>query len=157
MRTFQKSGSDAQYFVYQLLAPLNPKQFFQDGLLNIYLFSQVGNRRYQLLQQMFSDNSFDSTGYSELTRSFQDVFAPFRGGMETPRIEEQSEYVEPKPQAPIKLDAIDFDWTYFYNLLSPNMLSRNQITEEVADTILKMHAIYQIDEAEMPSFFVPCS
>lgn len=152
VRSYKKAELDDQTFVYELLAPLTPRQFFEDGLLNIYLFSQVGHKRYQELQQLFIDQKFDRTEYSEVTRNFQDVFEPFRFGNETPEIPSESEFMEEKTPSKIKLDSKEFDWGYFYQLLSPNMLSRDQITESVMDTILKMHAIYQVDEKEMPSF-----
>ncbi|WP_167629532.1 replication initiation and membrane attachment family protein [Listeria valentina] len=152
VRSYKKAGLEDQTFVYELLAPLSPRQFFEDGLLNIYLFSQVGHKRYQELQQLFVDQKFDSTGYSDVTRNFQDVFEPFRGGDKTPEIPVEAEFIEAKAATEIQLDSKEFDWTYFYELLSPNMLSREQITEPVKDTILKMHAIYQVEESDIPSF-----
>ncbi|MCH2706145.1 helicase DnaB, partial [Listeria monocytogenes] len=80
LKSFVKTANDQRFYIYEILPPLSPVKFFSDGLLNIYLYSKIGNAQFQRLRRFFADEVFETDTFSEITRSLQDVFEPFKGG-----------------------------------------------------------------------------
>lgn len=152
LKSYVKTENDMRFYIYEILPPLSPEKFFSDGLLNIYLYSKIGNAQFQRLRRFFSDDAIETTTYSEITRSFQDVFEPFKGGS-VPAIDETKQTLVDKiTPKEIEFDDASFDFNLFMSLLSPSMISREKITKEVRQTILKLHGIYQVSEKDMPSY-----
>ncbi|MBC1516144.1 replication initiation and membrane attachment family protein [Listeria immobilis] len=152
LKSYVKTENDTRFYIYEILPPLSPEKFFSDGLLNIYLYSKIGNAQFQRLRRFFSDDAIETTTYSEITRSFQDVFEPFKGGtIATIDKTNQTLMDKTKPKE-IEFDDAGFDFNLFISLLSPSMISRDKITKEVRQTILKLHGIYQVSEKDMPSY-----
>lgn len=138
---------DITYTKWQHRFPQN--SFFSDGLLNIYLYSKIGNAQYQRLRRFFSDTPMSEDGFDEVTRSFQDVFETFTGSELPVTTAENGEPVGRAQSRGVTLDDKAFDFAVMIQSLSPTMLSRNAVTEEVRACILKLHAIYAIEELDM--------
>lgn len=155
LKSYVKTENDTRFYIYEILPPLSPEKFFSDGLLNIYLYSKIGNAQFQRLRRFFSDDAIETTTYSEITRSFQDVFEPFKGGtiatIDKTNQTNQTLMDKTEPKE-IEFDDASFDFNLFISLLSPSMISRDKITKEVRQTILKLHGIYQVSEKDMPSY-----
>ncbi|MDI5788509.1 hypothetical protein PO124_09225 [Bacillus licheniformis] len=45
-------------FIYELIPPLRPDEFFQDGMLNVFLYNRVGKARFQQLKEYFPTRLF---------------------------------------------------------------------------------------------------
>src|SRR5690606_18031433 len=70
LKVYQKKDEDTRSFIYELLPPLNPEQFFLDGFLNMYLYKKIGKNQYTRLKSFFSDESIkDRQGYLEITKA----------------------------------------------------------------------------------------
>ncbi|MBC1466814.1 helicase DnaB [Listeria welshimeri] len=152
LRSYVKTENDQRFYVYEILPPLSPEKFFSDGLLNIYLYSKIGNAQFQRLRRFFADGAFETDTYSEITRSFQDVFEPFKGGASAAEPVSNQVLVDKVAAKEIEFDDASFDFHLFLSLLSPGMITREKITKEVRQTILKLHGIYQVSEKDMPSY-----
>ncbi len=152
LKSYQKITGDERQYLYEVLPPLSPAQFFQDGLLNIYLYSQIGAKSYQRLRESFSDKVIELEHYQEVTRSFQDVFAPYRPNQEVLIEETDEQPISGSEPAPIELDGQDFDLSLVLDLLSPNMLARKEVTADVIKAMRKLHHIYGTTEKEMVRF-----
>ncbi len=152
LKSYQKITSDERQYLYEVLPPLSPAQFFQDGLLNIYLYSQIGAKSYQRLRESFSDQILKNDSFQEVTRSFQDVFAPYYSNQEV-FIEKTGEQpIASSQSATLELDGQDFDLSLLFDLLSPNMLARKEVTADVIKAMRKLHHIYGTTEKEMVRF-----
>ncbi|MBC1974904.1 replication initiation and membrane attachment family protein [Listeria booriae] len=149
LRSFVRTTGESRHYIYEIAAPLSPEQFFSDGLLNIYLYSKIGNAQYQRLRRFFSDEPREEIGFDEVTRSFQDVFETFNGSELPVSAPEIGEPVGRAASQGISLDDKSFDFSVMLQSLSPTMLSRQAINEEVRACILKLHAIYAITELDM--------
>ncbi|MBC1473696.1 helicase DnaB [Listeria grandensis] len=149
LRSFVQTVGESRHYIYEIAAPLSPEQFFSDGLLNIYLYSKIGNAQYQRLRRFFSDTPMSEDGFDEVTRSFQDVFETFTGSELPVTTAENGEPVGRAQSRGVTLDDKAFDFAVMIQSLSPTMLSRNAVTEEVRACILKLHAIYAIEELDM--------
>ncbi len=152
LKSYVKTENDQRFYVYEILSPLSPEKFFSDGLLNIYLYSKIGNAQFQRLRRFFADEAFETDTYSEITRSFQDVFEPFKGGASAAEPVSNQVLVDKVAAKEIEFDDASFDFHLFLSLLSPGMITREKITKEVRQTILKLHGIYQVSEKDMPSY-----
>lgn len=152
LKSYVKTENDQRFYVYEILPPLSPEKFFSDGLLNIYLYSKIGNAQFQRLRRFFADEAFETDTYSEITRSFQDVFEPFKGGSSAAEPVSNQVLVDKVAAKEIEFDDASFDFHLFLSLLSPGMITREKITKEVRQTILKLHGIYQVSEKDMPSY-----
>lgn len=152
LKSYVKTENDQRFYVYEILPPLSPEKFFSDGLLNIYLYSKIGNAQFQRLRRFFADEAFETDTYSEITRSFQDVFEPFKGGASAAEPVSNQVLVDKVAAKEIEFDDASFDFHLFLSLLSPGMIAREKITKEVRQTILKLHGIYQVSEKDMPSY-----
>lgn len=152
LKSYVKTENDQRFYVYEILPPLSPEKFFSDGLLNIYLYSKIGNAQFQRLRRFFADEAFETDTYSEITRSFQDVFEPFKGGASAAEPVSNQVLVDKVAAKEIEFDDASFDFHLFLSLLSPGMITREKITKEVRQTILKLHGIYQVSEKNMPSY-----
>ncbi|MBC1602607.1 helicase DnaB [Listeria welshimeri] len=152
LKSYVKTENDQRFYVYEILPPLSPEKFFSDGLLNIYLYSKIGNAQFQRLRRFFADEAFETDTYSEITRSFQDVFEPFKGGASAAEPVSNQVLVDKVAAKEIEFDDASFDFHLFLSLLSPGMITREKITKEVRQTILKLHGIYQVSEKDMPSY-----
>lgn len=152
LKSYVKTENDQRFYVYEILPPLSPEKFFSDGLLNIYLYSKIGNAQFQRLRRFFVDEAFETDTYSEITRSFQDVFEPFKGGASAAEPVSNQVLVDKVVAKEIEFDDASFDFHLFLSLLSPGMITREKITKEVRQTILKLHGIYQVSEKDMPSY-----
>ncbi|MBF2472415.1 replication initiation and membrane attachment family protein [Listeria welshimeri] len=152
LKSYVKTENDQRFYVYEILPPLSPEKFFSDGLLNIYLYSKIGNAQFQRLRRFFADEAFETDTYSEITRSFQDVFEPFKGGASAAEPVSNKVLVDKVAAKEIEFDDASFDFHLFLSLLSPGMITREKITKEVRQTILKLHGIYQVSEKDMPSY-----
>lgn len=149
LRSFVRTTGESRHYIYEMAAPLSPEQFFSDGLLNIYLYSKIGNAQYQRLRRFFSDEPMPENGFDEVTRSFQDVFETFSGSELPISTVENGEPMGRAKSLGVTLDDKGFDFAVMLQSLSPTMLSRNAVTEEVRACILKLHAIYAVEELDM--------
>lgn len=152
LKTYVQTENEDRRFVYEVMPPLSPAQFFNDGLLNIYLYSKIGARQYNRLRQFFADDAFSETNFKEVTCAFQDVFEAFHmNEVANIKVENEELFAKNRPKE-IELDAKNFDFQTFYQVLSPNLVRRSAITKEVELTILNMNSIYGTLEKEMANF-----
>ncbi|MTE24957.1 Replication initiation and membrane attachment protein, partial [Microbacterium sp. ZXX196] len=75
LKVYVNKDEETRSFIYELLPPLTPEQFFLDGMLNIYLYKKLGKNQFMGLKRFFSDQKVQpARGYKEVTKAFQDVF-----------------------------------------------------------------------------------
>ena len=72
LKTYIKETEHERLFIYELIPPLRPDEFFQDGMLNVFLYNRVGKARFQQLKEYFSHPSVPEEA-RDITRSFNEV------------------------------------------------------------------------------------
>ncbi|WP_025724544.1 DnaD domain protein [Acholeplasma granularum] len=70
LNTFKQN----EHTVYQLKSPLTPRGFIQDTVLGQFLLTEMGKNMYNQLTNIFKVEKVDLTGYTEVTKNFDDVF-----------------------------------------------------------------------------------
>ena len=73
LRTYFEAGEPNNY-VYELYSPMNPKEFFQNPILNVVLYNNIGSSEYELLKKEFGVLNFNLKNYVEITSRFDEVY-----------------------------------------------------------------------------------
>lgn len=152
LKTYKIDGMDTNKFIYELQPPLYPKWFFQDGMLNVFLYNRVGKKRYQQLKEFFSDE-FNVDDMKEITREFNDVFqsvliSEFKTSPEEEKMT-QREYIDRKEGTKVSISDEVFDFSLFMAGLSENLIPKKSITPLVKEAIKKLAYVYGIGPIEM--------
>lgn len=74
LKTFVKETNDHRLIIYELQPPETPEIFFNAGMLNIYLYRQIGEKQYTRLKKYFSDQLISKDGFTEETLPFEEVY-----------------------------------------------------------------------------------
>ncbi|MBM7644780.1 replication initiation and membrane attachment protein [Scopulibacillus daqui] len=154
LKVYKKKSGEHIEFIYELQPPLTPKQFFTDGLLNIYLYNRIGQKDFIRLKKIFAQEQVDKDIYEEMTVSFSDVFQSVHPSelsvnqYEVSQIDDQYEWIDRKePTAPAVTSTFDFQALYHH--LSDVIISREAFTPEVKEAIIKLAFVYQLSPEQM--------
>jgi replication initiation and membrane attachment protein len=163
LKTYVKSDDSGRSFIYEMHPPLNPEQFFLDGMLNIYLYRKIGKNHFSRLKRFFSDKQKPlEEDYVEVTRAFQDVFASATPGS-LQYMQEHSEELEAEPaqefigrngQKPIQIDTSSFDFEMLMAGLNESLVPQKSLTKKVKEVISNLAFLYGISPIEMKNFIL---
>ncbi|WP_088068546.1 replication initiation and membrane attachment family protein [Gottfriedia luciferensis] len=142
--------------LYELQSPLDPHSFFEDPILNIFLFKTIGKTQYQRTKNFFSRNAFSKEGFREISRSFDSVFQTITidqlheiqqsndlSNSNDSRILQESQPLK------ISVQMENFDYDLFLEGLSDSFVPKRSFTSEVRETILKLAFLYGINPIQM--------
>jgi replication initiation and membrane attachment protein len=159
LKTYVKQEEESRLFVYELIPPLTPEQFFNDGVLNIYLYNRLGKTVFQKVKGYFSDRILEQEHFQSITRSFNEVFQSLQtsqmisnAGEEAQRdlqLSPASEYMSASSKAQIDLGDDIFNFELFYAGLSESLIPKKSITLKVKNAIKKLAFLYGIDALQM--------
>lgn len=140
---------NGEEYVLFIKSPLTSKQFLSDGVLGMYLYSEIGPEAFKKLQKMFSIPKADKTNYLELTASFDDVFTS------TVEVEiTNSDYlVDHKLNKGIIIHHYNFDFDVFKNGISETFLENHRITSKFRTFIINIAYAYGFNEKEMQEVY----
>ncbi|MDJ1108652.1 DnaD domain protein [Macrococcoides caseolyticum] len=139
---------DNQKFVYKLIAPVMPSQFFNDPMLSVFLFQQVGKPRYQQLKSRFCNETLNLDGYQDVSSKYMDVF----GTPKSPEkaIFEGNEYLVKQHESfgiPVHQHTFDFDLLEM--LLAQNLITKSQLPKATRNLIVQLATLYDIAAHDM--------
>lgn len=156
LKTFVKEAEGHRIYIYELQPPLSAEQFFTDGMLNIYLYQKLGQTHFLKLKRAFSDMSINKEEYSEVTRSFQDVYTSMSiqalknfEGQQHSSSDPDMRYIHREKTETIQISADSFNFDLLLSGLTTAMVPRKAFTATVKDTITKLSFLYSINEMDM--------
>ncbi|TWT08944.1 replication initiation and membrane attachment family protein [Planomicrobium sp. CPCC 101079] len=144
LKTFRKDAENRS-FVYELCPPLDPKTFFADPLLSMFLFSKIGEAAYRRARDRFVVQAEDMAGYEEVSRTFTDIYQPVHAKAGYPS--EEPELHERK-RTEFDADA-EFDFDLLRQGLSEQLVPKRVLTASIKDTISKLAFLYGWGPLEM--------
>lgn len=157
LNVYKKKSDDENQFVYELIPPLSPEQFFTDGMLNIYLYKKVGKVQFGRLKKFFCDDAVSAEDYQPVTKSFTEVFASDHldslyvsdETMEELKAEGNSRFIgRTQAREPAGFqDSFDFD--LLFAGIKNSLVPTKAFTSKVKDTIAKLAFLYGIDVFQM--------
>lgn len=158
LNTYLMEDEDPKKYIYELQPPLSPKSFFDDGVLNVYLYNRVGKNRYQYLRDFFLDEKIGEEA-KNVTRTFNEVFQSLHMSelvLNTPHDMENpdGDFIENIEPSSIQIQDEEFDFELFFAGLSENLVPKKAINSQVKDAIKKLSYIYGIDPIEMKNLVI---
>jgi replication initiation and membrane attachment protein len=163
LKTYVKTVEGGRSFIYELHPPLNPQQFFLDGMLNIYLYRKIGKNHFARLKRFFSDQAKPKEEeYRDVTRAFQDVFESATpgslqfmhdnsGDLDT---EENQQFIGRQEQEPIQVNPESFDFDLLLSGLNESLVPKKALTKRVKEVISNLAFLYNINPIEMKNFIL---
>ncbi|MDF2038865.1 replication initiation and membrane attachment family protein [Cytobacillus oceanisediminis] len=163
LKVYVNKDEETRSFIYELLPPLTPEQFFLDGMLNIYLYKKLGRNQFMRLKRFFSDQKVQpATGYEEVTKAFQDVFQSGHPGSfevddEVVQLMNESEgegYIGRQEQEGIQIGNEDFNFELLQAGLNESLVPKKAITVKVKESISNLAFLYGIDPIQMKNIVI---
>lgn len=159
LKTYVKSDEEFRSFIYELQPPLPPEQFFLDGMLNIYLYQQIGKMQYGKLKQFFLDKKLPiKEGYVDTTKAFQEVYesaSPSVLEHHKQELEEEQIFIGRSAPKGIQIKAEDvFDFDLLMAGLSEALVPKKTITPKVKEAIGNLAVLYGIDPIHMKNLLI---
>ncbi len=158
LKTYLDDIDGLKRYIYELQAPIRPNEFFQDGVLNIYLYNRVGRNKFLQLKRFFSDEQMEE-GMKEITKTFNDVFDSVRSAemvgrlnietMEDLSLEKEREFLHTEDRARLEISDTAFDFDLFFAGLSNVLISPKAFTPTVKEVIKKLSYLYGISAVDM--------
>ncbi|MCE4956305.1 replication initiation and membrane attachment family protein [Macrococcoides caseolyticum] len=148
LKTYMRIDNENQKFIYKLISPVMPAQFFNDPMLSVFLYQQVGKHRYQTLKSRYFTNNIDYEGYQDISSKYMDVF----GTPKSPNpvvFEYNSELIKQSDPYGIPVHQQTFDFDMLETLLAQNLVTSEQLPKNTRDLISQLAALYDIAPTEM--------
>lgn len=159
LKTFIRKNGELREFVYELQSPLTPEQFFNDGMLNVFLYRKIGRSHFLRLKEFFSDDIVCTEDHTEITKDFQEVFSagtpPMdREVMESSLLSEDKLFMSQPDRTGVPLKMEQFDFSLLESSLQGVMISKSAVTPSVKETIVKLAHLYGIEPLEMKNLLL---
>ncbi len=142
LKTYYQSNH-VNHFVYQIYSPMSASDFFNHPILNVVLYNNLGKLEYERLLGYFKLPRIHLKGYTDITKSFHEVFQSVsaRNILETDEVQKVS-----KNQI-VVTSKIDFD--LLVASIPKNIVSDKCFTADIRDLINNLSFIYGIDDLQM--------
>ncbi|GKV66871.1 MULTISPECIES: replication initiation and membrane attachment family protein [Sporosarcina] len=152
LRTYKKRDeNEARSFLYELLPPLDAPSYFNDPLLSTFLFSKIGEKPYRQLRSRFLAETIEEQEYTDISRTFLDVFQPARGDQQAVEITAGSQFKGKTTADGIPFQQYDFNFELFYAGLSEQMMPRTSLRSISQEMIAKLAFLYSLNPLDMQS------
>jgi len=152
LKTYVKKKNENREFLYELLAPLAPDQFFTDGLLNVFLYRKIGRPHFLRLKRMFCDREAKSPDYREVTHAFPDVFSTSYTDTQEAELDSVPEPGSRLASKGVKTGPVlngAFDFSELERALKDALIPASSLTPFIKETIKKLSFLYGIKPLEM--------
>ncbi|PLT32319.1 replication initiation and membrane attachment family protein [Bacillus sp. V5-8f] len=157
LNVYKKKTDEENQFLYELLPPLSPEQFFTDGMLNIYLYKKVGKVQFGRLKKFFCDAAVQVDEYKPVTKSFTEVFSSDHldslyvtdETMEELKPQQNYRFIGRVSAKELEGFQNTFDFELFFSGLQNALVPKKAFTPKVMDTIAKLSFLYGIDVFQM--------
>jgi len=158
LKVYEKKDENSRTFIYELIPPLTPEQFFLDGMLNIYLYRKIGKSQYSRLKRFFSEEKVEcKEEYQDVTKSFQDVFKS--GHLDSLSYNNEADgmmqanneqlFIGRERQEGIQIGNDLFNFELLEAGLNENLVPKKALTKKVKNAISNLAFLYNIDVMQM--------
>ena len=146
LRSWRREEETMRSFIYDVMPPLDAKLFFDDPILSMFLYSKIGEHAYRLLRQRFIVKGSTTAGYSDVSRSFMDVYQPVQQHMPPNDLQLSSGVEKPKD---IPFEVQEFDFDALRQGLSEQLVPHSVLTVETKGLIAKLAFLYHFSPKDM--------
>ncbi len=142
LKTYYKKGSVNNY-IYELYAPLNAYEFFNNPILNTSLLSNIGQAEFEKIISYYRLPNLNLTEYENITSSFSDVYY----AVNSPTLDYYGDIKANNKGKIIISDKINLN--EMLALIPEEQINLRLINKEIKDTILKLAFIYSFNNEQM--------
>ena len=159
LNTFKKESIElGTVFLYQLLSPMEPVEFFKDTVLSFHLLNTVGEKKFQKLIEQFEPKPVNTQGYHLITKKFLDVY-----GWHNQELGEKSDELErvaekfrvPVANKPMATELDVLNWAFMEELLMRKLGTMVHVSDTMKELFSLYHSMYGLDELELVEVSLP--
>ncbi len=128
-------------FIYELYSPISAYEFFNNPLLNVALYNNLGKQEYEKTLSFFKIPRITLTGYEDVTCKFSDIYETSIGNNlnydynDIKTSNKPGFEIEPK-----------FNLNDILGMIPSDMLNYKGITKETKNLIYRLSFIYDLNE-----------
>jgi len=134
IKTYFKEG-DVNSYVYELYSPLSAAEFFNNPILNIVLYNNIGEIEYNDLKKSYKKVSIDLRDYEDITKTLNETFE----ATNAPVIEARAREVLPLN---IKSE-LDFDM--IISSMPKGIIKEKAFNKKMRELLINLAFIYDLD------------
>lgn len=163
LKVYEKKTEHSRTFIYELIPPLTPEQFFLDGMLNIYLYRKIGKNQYLRLKRFFSEEKVEcKEDYQEVTKQFQDVFSSSHlesltynaETSEMLQLDNEQVFIGRQESESIQITNEHFNFDLLEAGLNESLVPKKALTKKVKNAISNLAFLYGIDVIQMKNIVI---
>ncbi|MBM7555001.1 replication initiation and membrane attachment family protein [Thalassobacillus pellis] len=153
MQTYSSKSDTSTIYIYELQPPFSPELFFNDDMLSLLLYHELGNDKYAKLKSSFTQDKFPVDTAENVTASFDEIFHGYQisgPAFTQNKKEEASNIVRLRDPVGPKLedDRIDFAW--IKQSLQEKMYPAEKIlTGKNKRVMLQLASLYDLSSQEL--------
>lgn len=152
IKTFMKVNQQEQTFIYSLQQPATTEQFFNDPLLSVFLYQQIGKARFVALKNRYKDKSVSTSDYNDVTKTFTDVFKVPNMSQVAPT--DSIEIQQDAKNKGLDLSDVEFDFEMLELLLNNHLISKEILNKKTKEVIIQIATLYGITPVDMKSIIL---
>ena len=128
-------------FIYELYSPISAYEFFNNPILNVALYNNLGKQEYEKTLSFFKIPRITLTGYEDVTCKFSDIYETSIGNNlnydynDIKTSNKPGFEIEPK-----------FNLNDILGMIPSDMLNYKGITKETKNLIYRLSFIYDLNE-----------
>ncbi|WP_302372363.1 DnaD domain protein [Enterococcus asini] len=151
LKVYVKDDPDlGQSYLYELLEPAAPSEFFQEETLALLLLHKVSEFKFKQLAQRFAPKAVERQGYQEVTSRFAQVYGQLDVTSEVALVEaETGAYQEVTDEATLKVDLSALDWQFMQDFGEKKYIDPALYTKELREKLTFYHEFFGYTELEL--------
>lgn len=134
LKTYYKEG-DINSYVYEIYSPLSASEFFNNPILNIVLYNNIGEMEYNDLKKTYKKVSIDLKDYEDITKPLNETFEPTNLGVVEARERET---------LPLNIKS-DLDFDLIISSLPRGLINEKTFNKKMKELIINLSFIYDLD------------
>lgn len=143
LKTYVKEGNINQ-FIYELYSPVNAYEFFNNPILAISLYHNIGSTEYEKIIEYFKMPRINLKEYQDITSNFNDVFE----ATDISHFDRSIEDVRRNSTRKLELSS-KIDINTITSMIPEEMLNSKSITKDTRELLYRLSFIYDYDDDEM--------
>lgn len=134
IKTYFKEG-DINSYVYELYSPISAAEFFNNPVLNIVLYNNIGEEEYHYLKNIYKKINIDTKDYEDITKTLNETFE----STNAPIVEARE-----RETLPLNIESnIDFD--LIISSIPKGVLNEKAFNKKMRELIVNLSFIYDLD------------
>lgn len=138
-------------YIYELYSPIPAHDFFIHPILNIVLYNNVGKKEYEKLISYFKLPKINTSGYTDITSSFSEVFTP----VPLTSYEAINDNIRKYNKLKLNINT-NFDFNFLIESFPKTLDKERILTKDNKELILELSFLYDLDALKIQDIIKTC-